>query len=262
MNLGNIFNRLEGRDLVVPLLEDAITSGEWPDSYTVTIDSAPYYGLKDVDGVGDKGGPGDGYFHPSTHSLLGERRIFLEYHPEYRKKALTEPRSVMSEMTVSVGSALHGIIQTQFEMSGHLRPENIEFEYINKEHNARGRIDFILDMPSGNTLPVELKTMNSFSFRKLEGVRDYWDAQLSMGLDNSGHDMGVLLVLEAGWPYNMREFKVRRNDELLSEIYGKFDRVLDALESDTLPAPCCSFGSSTMKECPFRETCWGKGGLS
>jgi hypothetical protein len=79
-----------------------------------------------------------------------------------------------------------------------------------------------------------------------------------MALDNSGHDMGILLVMEAGWPYTMREFRVPRNDELLSRTYEKFDRVRDALEDDNMPAPCCAPESAEMKVCPFRFFCWGK----
>ena len=594
MKLANIFERLENRSMIVPLLEDAITSGNWPDSYTVTIDSAPYYGLTDVDGKGGKGGSGDGYFHPSTHPFWGERRLFLAFHPKYKDEAVREARTLTGELTLSVGSALHGIIQAQFEMAGVLRPENVEYEYVNKEHHCRGRIDFILDMPNGTTLPVELKaldvgtpilteagwstmgeladgdkvyapdgelttvtkahpvrvgrpcyevkfrdgqsivadedhlwtvvdtnrskshsqgrervmttkeiaeagvrkehqkyrfkvavpepiqrpeadlpidpwllgmwlgdgssahaeicsgeedlpfleerlnhlgvsyrvnryegkaprvylhdmrgvfvregllgnkhipekymlasesqrrellrglldsdgscshrqvsiygvreklmrqvlqlvrslgyragfgghrakidgvdkgdvyavrfssqhgdnpfglprkrerfasatpskqdlrmnsivsvepvesrptrcitvehesslylvgegfvpthnTMNSYSFRNLEQIKDSWDAQLSMALDNSGHDMGILLVMEAGWPYTMREFRVPRNDKLLSKTYEKFDRVRDYLEDDVMPPPCCAPESAEMKGCPFRHFCW------
>lgn len=256
MNLKNIFDRLEGRDVVVPLLEDAITSGKWPDSYTVTIDSAPYYGLKDEDGEGGKGGSGDGFFHPSTHPFWGERRLFLAFHPKYKNEAVTEPRTLTGELTLSMGSAIHGIVQAQFEMAGVLRPENIEYEYVDREHNTRGRIDFILDMPGGGEKVTELKTMNSYSFRNLEEIKPSWDAQLSMALDNKGHDTGILLVMEAGWPYTMREFQVNRNDELLSRTYEKFDRVMDALEEESMPAPCCMPKSPEMKECPFRFFCF------
>lgn len=255
MNLKNIFDRLEGRDMVIPLLEDAITSGKWPDSYTVTIDSAPYYGLKDEDGEGGKGGSGDGYFHPSSTPFWGERRLFLAFHPKYQHEAVRERRSVTSEMTLSMGSAIHGVVQTQLRMAGILRPENEEYEYIIEEHNCRGRIDGILDLPSGSTV-WELKTMNSYSFRNLEEIKPEWDVQISMGMFATGHDFGVLHVVESGWPYAMREFKVPRNDELLSKTFDKYDRVMDALEEDSMPAPCCMPSSPEMRECPFRFFCF------
>lgn len=255
MNLQNIFNRLADRDVVIPLLEDAITSGEWPDTYTVTIDSSPYYGMTDVDGEGGKGGSGDGYFHPSSSPFWGERRLFLAYHPKHQHEAIQEGRSVMGEMTLSMGSALHGVIQTQLRMAGVLQPENEEYEYIIEEHNCRGRIDGILDLPSGSTV-WELKTMNSYSFKNLEVIKDSWDVQISMGMYATGHDYGILHVVESGWPYNMKEFKVPRNDELLSKTFTKFDHVQDALEEDIMPAPCCAPGSATHKGCPFRHFCF------
>lgn len=251
MSLGSLLRKLEERDLILPYFESSITGGNWPDEYTVTIDSRPYYGLADLDGQGNKGGAGDGYFHPSTHSMWSRRKLFYAFHPEYGKQAVEPKKTLQGEMTLSMGSALHGIIQAQMVQSGLLREENVEFEYVNEVHKCRGRIDFIVDHPRGDTIPVELKTVNSYSFAKLEGVRDYWDAQLSMGLDNSGHDFGILLALESGWPYRMREFHVQRNDQLLSEIYEKFDDVRDYLKADILPpGPCCTPGERA--ECPFR----------
>lgn len=256
MNLGNIFKTLESRQVVVPLFEDALTSGKWPESYTVKIDSEPYYGGSSPEGETGLGGSGDGFFHPSTHPGWGERRLFLAFHPLYKDEQIREPRTVQGEMTLSMGSALHGIVQTQLQMAGVLREENIEFEYVDRENNTRGRIDFILDLPRGETIPVELKTVNSYSFNKVTEVRDYWDTQLSMGLDNSGHDYGILLALESGWPYKMKEFRVKRNDKVLSEVYAKFHRVLDALEEDSMPEPCCIPKSATHKKCPFRHFCF------
>jgi hypothetical protein len=239
-----IFNNLSQGQLVVPWLENALLSDTWPESYNITIDSGEYYGK------------GDGYFHPSTHSLMGIRELYYRFHPDHKDKIIPEKRSLQSHMTLAMGSALHGVIQTQFQMAGMLKPENTEFEYVNAEHHVRGRIDFILDHPDGNQYPVELKTQNSFAFKKQDSIKPSWDAQLSLGLDNSGFDLGILLVMESGWPYSFKEFRVPRNDKLLSEIYAKFDYVRSCIAMNTPPKYCCVLGSKEMENCSARYECW------
>lgn len=239
-----MFNNLAQGQLVVPWLENALLSDTWPESYNIKIDSGEYYGK------------GDGYFHPSTHSLMGARELYYNFHPDHRDKIIRENRSLQSHMTLAMGSALHGVIQTQFQMAGMLTPENTEFEYVNVEHHVRGRIDFILDHPDGNQYPVELKTQNSYGFKKQDSIKPSWDAQLSLGLDNSGFDMGILLVMESGWPYSFKEFRVPRNDKLLSEIYSKFDYVRSCIEMNTPPKYCCVLGSKEMDNCAARYECW------
>ena len=240
----NLLKSLANRDLLLPYLENALLSQEWPDSYTVTIDSSPYYGH------------GDGYFHPSTHPLMGERLLYYMFHPDTRDHMVREKPSLKREMTLAMGSSLHAIVQTQFIMSGLVTPENIEVEYVNVDHHVRGRMDFIVDHPDGRTLPVEMKTMTNYKFSKQTEIKPEWDAQLSLALDTTGHDTGILLLVESGFPYSMKEFIVPRNDALLSEIYGKFDRVREAIALNRPPTPCCAPGSNTVDSCPARYSCW------
>lgn len=241
---GSLLKRLANNELILPHFENAMLADNWPDSYNITIDSSPYYGA------------GDGYFHPSTHPLMGARELYYRFHPDTRDHIVRERRSLQSHLTLSMGSALHGVIQTQMQMSGLVRPENIEVEYVNHEHHIRGRIDFIVDHPNGSTLPVEMKTINSFAFKRQETIKPSWDAQLSIALDHLGVDTGILLMVEAGWPYQMREFLVKRNDLLLEEIYTKFAAVREAVKNNVPPQYCCNYESDEMKKCPARFQCW------
>lgn len=240
----SILKRLSNKELILPYLERSIVSEKWPESYTVTIDSGAYYGH------------GDGYFHPSTHPLMGARQLYLMFHPSTRHLMVREPSTLQREMTLSMGSALHGVVQTQMEMAGLVTSDNIEVEYVNTEHHVRGRIDFIVDHPDGRTLPVEMKTRTHFKFNKQTEILPSWDAQLSLALDATGHDEGVLLMVESGWPYSMKEFLVPKNVELLETIYSKFDYVRDCIENNTPPLHCCDFDSVEMKACPARFSCW------
>lgn len=252
----NILRRLAARDKITPFFEAGVLDNNWPAKYTIEIDSSPYYGL------------GDGKFHPSTHPLLGERLLWYMFHPLYYDKLVQERRSVIGEMTLTMGSALHGIMQTQFKMMGlcecNCEPgeqhtcRDIEVEYTNEQYNVRGRLDFLVHHPDGNVYPVELKTMNSYSFAKLQPdvISLQHDIQMSLEEDCLGYSEGVLLVAEAGWPYNLKEFPHIRNDRLLSEVYQKFDRVTTAVQLDIPPKHCCAYGSAQNKSCPARFVCW------
>lgn len=245
---GSILSSLMDKELLLPYFRNALLSKQWPDSYQVQIDSSPYYGT------------GDGYFHPSTHGLIGARELYYRFHPDHQEHLIHEVRNVQSEMTLAMGSALHGIVQAQFQMAGLIKDEeDVEVEYVIAEHHVRGRVDFLVHHPDGNTYPVELKTQNSRSFELQNAIKPIWDAQLSMGLHGTGYPTGVLLVLESGYPYRMKEFRVDRNDTLLSEIFAKFDYVRECIAHNTPPEHCCPLDSTQMKACPARFQCWLSG---
>lgn len=257
----NVLRRLAARDKITPYFESGILADNWPMKYSVEIDSSPYYGH------------GDGKFHPSTHPFLGERLLWYMLHEETRDLMIPERRSLQGEMTLVMGSAIHGIMQTQFKMMGLCKCDctpggthtcgDIEVEYRNDEFNVRGRVDFNVRHPDGNRYLVELKTMNVYSFAKYNEISYEHDVQMSFEEDCLGRSEGVLLIAQSGWPYDLREFHHTRNDKILSEQYQKFDRVLTAIQLDTPPKYCCQFGSPTMTTCPARNVCWlAKEGVS
>jgi hypothetical protein len=219
----------------------------WPEKYSIEIESSPYYGR------------GDGYFHPSTHALMDERLLFFIFHPETRDKMRWPRRDLSSQLTLAMGKSLHGVVQTQFQMAGLCGPDDIEVEYINRKHHVRGRADFLVHHPNGGDYLVEMKTQNARQFYRQETLKPEWDAQLSIALDTMGYEMGILLLVEAGYPFRMKELRVPRNDELLSQVYSKFDRVRQAIDLDLLPKPCCEINSKMMQSCPARFSCWLKG---
>jgi hypothetical protein len=241
----SIFKSLADRDLLIPYFRNALLADSWPESYDVKIDSSPYYGR------------GDGYFHPSTHGLMGARQLYYHFHPDFRDKMIPEERTIQAEMTLAMGSALHGVIQTQFEQANIIRGvEDVEVEYIIDEHHVRGRIDFIVHHPNGRRYVVELKTQNSRAFAFQKTIKDIWDAQLSMALHGMDETEGILLVLESGFPYSMREYRVPRNDALLTQIFDKFAYVRECIALNSPPEYCCAPESPEMQKCPAKYSCW------
>ena len=246
-----VLGRLAQQDLVSPYFEAAVLADNWPLSYTITVDSSPYYGL-------DADGRPDGYFHPSSHPMLGERELYYRFHPDFRDKLAWEPNTVEKQMAFAVGSAIHAVVQTQMIQSGLTTPEDIEVEYVNEEHNVRGRIDWMTHHPNGTRLLVELKTRTPRKFAYQTEPEPSWVAQVNLGLDSQDCDLGILLMLEAGYPFRLTEFRIRRDPILLESIYAKFDRVRAAIAANEPPRHCCAPDSTEMKKCPARGHCWMK----
>lgn len=245
----SIIGSLARRDLILPYFESAIVSERWPEQYQVTVDSSPYYGS------------GDGYFHPSTHPMMGERQLYYLFHPDYASKLVSERPHLKREMWFAMGSALHAVLQTQMQMCGLISDPtpltgDIEREYRNEAHKVRGRIDWIVNHPNGQRIPVEFKTQNTWDFKRQREPKPEWLAQLNLGMDAVDADMGIVLTAERGGMFDMQEFHVQRDRELLDSIYTKFDRVRVAISNDEPPRYCCAPSSKEMDACPARYACW------
>ena len=246
-----VLGRLADQDLITPYFEAAVLADNWPLSYDIKVDSSPYYGL-------DADGRPDGFFHPSSHPMLGERELYYRFHPATRDKMAWEPNTVEKQLAFAVGSAIHAVVQTQMQMAKLVTPEDIEVEYVNEEHNVRGRIDWLAHHPNGTRLLVEMKTRTPRKFAYQTEPEASWVAQVNLGLDSQNCDLGILLMLEAGYPYRLTEWRIRRNRELLDNLYAKFDRVREAIARNEPPRHCCAPDSTTMKACPARFHCWLK----
>lgn len=233
--LQSILNRMAKSEIILPHFENAWRAGE---------EYRPYYGK------------GDGYFHPSTHPLMGERELYYRFHPDTRDSIEEEPFSLQREMTMAVGHTLHEILQTMLTRTGMVKPGNIEKDFINAEHHIRGRIDAIVDHPRLGPVVVEIKTRTHYKFAKTTEPLDSWEAQLSIQLDSQGLERGLILMVETGYPFRLAELAVSRNDALLSQIYSKFDGVREAIALNKPPSPCCSPTSGEATSCSARHSCW------
>lgn len=274
----NIFRGLVEQRIITPYLENAFNNDEWPDHYFVEIDSSPYYGLVDDEGVAHETGSGDGYFHPSTHATMTARRLYYSFHPEYAKLLHHEPWTFSQRMSVAIGTAMHAVVQTQLDMANllvrgepsddwtvdpgrsHIRwrwPERnpFEFEYINDIHRCRGRADGVLDHPRLGQIIFEYKTMNSPKFRQLSKEKDEWYSQVQLAMDHYGCDEALILVQEMGLPWATKEYRVRKDRAHIDAIFAKWDYVRECVKRD-MP-PICEhprFEPST-KRCAAAHLC-------
>lgn len=249
MAFERILNRLADQELILPYFELGLLSEKWPERYSIPVDSSPYYGR------------GDGYFHPSSHPLMGARELYYRFHPDTRDKIIPRRRTLLDLMTLSMGSALHAVVQTQMEMVGLLGPDDVEVDFLIKDHHVRGRIDMMVRHPTGEDLIVEMKTINEFGYKKHDAsgaLKPEWDAQLSLQEYAMGKDRGVLLMVERGGQFQMREFLHHRNDVLLEQIFAKFAHVRESIATNTPPNHCCLADSKEMEKCAARFECWMK----
>jgi len=274
-SMGGIFKRLAERQLVAPYLENAFAADTWPETYTVVVDSSPYYGLIDTEGNTHEVGAGDGYFHPSTHPLMPARELYYRFHPAHANKVMPERRTFSNHMTLAVASALHATVQQQLDMAGilksgsyewedvregvrgrYVRRNKGEWEYINELRKCRGRADGILNHPAEGEMLFEFKTMNSRSYKYQDTAQESWEIQVNLAMDHYGVDEGVILLLELGWPWDMREFRVSRRQAILEPVYEKWEYVLECIKRDT-PPPCVhALASGAAASCPVSHLCW------
>jgi hypothetical protein len=240
----SIMKRLSQRELLIPYLENSLTGDNWPDKYTIEVDSSPYTGT------------GDGWFHPSSHVLADERWLYYNLHPDFKDKLILERKTLQSALTLAMGTALHAVVQTQFKMAGLITDDGIEVFSISERHHARGSMDFRIKHPNGHKYGIEFKTQNSRSFDAEQVPKPQWVGQLNCYMDWNSLEEGIILVMESGFPYRMKEFHIVRDPDLLSRVYNKWDRVLEAIADNNPPAFCCALGSKTMESCVHRNSCW------
>lgn len=255
--LGAIFGRMlderEDRQLILPHIETSIVADNWPDKYTIEIDSEDYYGLTDIDGLGGKGGTGDGFAHPTSHTLIPIcelwRAFDLSQPPPPRRKW-----NLNTLMSMSVGTAIHGILQTQMTMSGLIaNPEkvtgDIEHEYRDTHKMVRGRIDAIVTLPEGGRryagpkAVVDIKTASSRWYDMTTRLTPSYEIQVLLGMEATDIDLGILLLVEAAYPWRMREMRVRPNPTMLQEFHDRWRYVRQCLERGELPR-CDHFGKN------------------
>ncbi len=245
---GGIFKRLADDEIVIPHLERALFSDKWPDNYTIKVDTAEHRSppLGQIR-----------WFYPSTHCLMGLRRLYYEIHPDYWPTLPKDKLPMSSIMSMTMGTAAHAIAQTQLQMAGKIVDEaDIEVKFVNEERRCRGRLDWIFTKSDGTRIPVEMKTQNARAFGMTKEIPASWECQLQVTMDGLGYNEGVLFAVEMGHPWQMREFRVRRDEAMLNLIYEKWATVLEHVRANIPPKHCCDRGSSEMDKCRAKSVCW------
>lgn len=244
----SLFKRLANQEVLTPYLEKALEDDNWPDHYNIRVDTRPHDSKF------------DDYFHPSTHCLMSPRKLQMLLDPRYRndERMVWEKWSATSVMTVSYGSAIHAIIQTQMKMAGLITDDDIEVPLVNEEIHAKGHMDVRVEHFNGKRYCVDIKTRNSRAFDADRGPLASWVAQLNCYMDWEDCDDGIVLVIESGYPFRMKEWHIKRDYSVIDPIYARWNFVRESIKAGREIEELCCTPKSLDKYCPARFLCWEK----
>lgn len=264
------FRRLAGQvqqGLVVkPLVESYLHHARFPDVFSVTFRNE------------GKDRKPDGWFHPSTHPLMGERQLY--YYLTKPEDWIPEEISYPNRMAILMGTAVHSFIQMCMLDDGILvKPTGTciacgrehgfkknqcpEHGAIDKELGRRGHGDGLLNLPRWGMGWFEFKTINDKASIKLtdhdlEWLKkrkpDYY-AQIQDYLDMTGLSKAIILFAILGFPWHLVEIEVPYDVAYATRLRAKYRRVREAEAAGMAPDPCCSPLSKEAKACSARAVC-------
>ena len=64
----------------------------------------------------------------------------------------------------------------------------------------------------------------------------YWKYQMHPYMDKMNKESAVILVIEMGWPFAMKEFRIPKEQRILDEIYNKWEYVTECIKNKTPPS--------------------------
>lgn len=245
--------------VLVPLLRLHLAEGNFPKG-------------KKIDMPGEGSRKPDGWFHPSSHPLMDERKLF--HYLKYPERWEPEPFSIESRMSVTVGTLMHGVCRVILEDIGVWQAPTGTCACCGRPHGTRrgqcdepgvcdpvlgrrGHMDGVLLLRQLGMVGYDLKTINHFSVAKMPDMdlaymrakHPYYYAQMQEYMALSGLRLMVMVFLGIGLPWHMREVHVPYDPAFVLQTEAKYRRVRAALESGVPPVACCSPGSAASKEC-------------
>lgn len=238
-------DKIMSGDMLTPILEQALLSkGEhvWPSEYAIKIYN--------------KERKWDGRFHPSSHADAPELQLFYEFNPKYAVRR--DPPTVDLIMTFQVGSAFHSLIQSMLIHMELTTEDEVEVPFVNEEHNVSGTVDVRkIYLPNGKIYPLEIKSSGFLPKEPSDKYIRQFQVYMDIGCEEPQEE-GLMLYIEKNHPHRFKEFLIRRDETILNDIYGKWNRVLEAIEFDDpsmLQFPCHEVNSKAHQECPARNIC-------
>lgn len=250
-----------------PLLHSYLYEAVWPEDFSIDFKK------------GSSRRDPDGWFHPSEHPNWPARMLW--FYLTQPDKLVPEEFAYMNTLSVTIGSAMHGFIETCLKHMGllltpdELRAEGFEVNPINGEPvskdeatGSKGHKDGVLRIhlpaaPHRKLHLFEFKTSNDRKLSKIEDLDlmafietwpDYY-AQAQEYLRMTGYDYSIVLFMAMGYPWEMREFHIPANPQYQADTAAKYLYVRQSVETGIMPPPCCSPRSKESRQCPARHVC-------
>lgn len=182
----------------------------------------------------------DPHFHPSGDCYADPLNLYLD------KIGQLKPRPISSSLrrTFDVGHMWHGYIQAMLIDMGLVAPDNVEKPLIHKlctidgkDYFGKGTADLVdVHIPGHGYWLVDIKTMNSNNFANPpEDTMKKYTAQVNMYGDWVGTDKMLILCVNKDSPHDFREFIIAKDEELLVEIYTRWQYVAECLAKGEEP---------------------------
>lgn len=227
-----LVNAASHKDILVPHLEMGLLLDEekiWPEEYVIKVHN--------------KERKWDGMFHPSSDCAPGDLELFFKFNPKTRDLLRHNRPSVDTIMTWQIGSAIHAVVQSMIINMGFTKEEECEVTYVSKERNSTGTIDIRNVWLPGESEPI-MVDIKSAAYLPPKNAQYSYQQQLQVYMDigdKEPRERGLILYVEKAHPHRMKEFVIRRDEKMLNEIYGKWSRVLEAIEFNNVEMlqGCC-----------------------
>lgn len=203
----------------------------------------------------------DGWFHPSTHPTWGERQLY--YYLAFPELLVNEPLDPLGAMATTAGNFWHSFISVIGIESGILKDVDVAVQ--DDATGARGEMDGI-----GADFGFEFKTMNELKLSRLPKQAGPEDPEVLEWLKTkcpqyygqvqeyerlSGYEEFRMVILHTGYPFDMREIMIPRDEKFIRDVKEKYLRVRQDVADQRMPEPCCGARSEMSKTCPAKETC-------
>jgi hypothetical protein len=247
-----------------PLIEQVFYDVEYPEDLTIrfrkhNLDHGP-----------------DGWFHPSTHPLWSERRLW--HYLVNPSSFIPEPMEPQNNLSVTIGEALHGFMGFMLTEHGLLlpRPQEIcrcgnekcdEWYWEDPNTGARGHSDgvgtvAIPTMPGVNLTNFEFKSRSprakvipDLDLDAFKAKYPTYFAQQQEYMRMSGYVVTVVIMMSVGYPWEVTEIHIPYDPKFALGVRDKYLRVRDAAAKVEMPPPCCNYGSPQAQACEFRAIC-------
>jgi hypothetical protein len=238
--------------VIKPLLFDYLLAGRYPGTWRVVFRQPP-----------DRAP--DGWFHPSSAPMMGERQLYLFL--TQPGKWEREPMDYVGRFSTFVGSAMGDFLRMALEDMGITIPPKgtcvacglaqprdcPEHGVIDAELGARGHVDGLLEDEV-----FELKTTAPLNLSKAPDMdqgffAERWPqyyGQVTDYMRMTGYTKVRVLMVGIGNPWEMREYLLHYDQGYGEKIAAKYRAVRRAEIAGQMPEPCCAPGSPEARSCP------------
>lgn len=215
-----IRNLSQKSNILVPFIDAYQAGGNFPNKWHIVIEN-----YKEDDGC----------FHPSSDCLTPSRELYESFVNPTKPK----PISHLLRRTFDCGTLWHGYFENILIEMGFVDPDDVERHYIKEIQSkdgtakAAGTGDLVnVNIPGHGKWLVDLKTMNKRQFETPDKyLMDKYTAQVNIYSDFFQLDNIMILGICKDSPHALKEIIIRKDEELIDLIYGKWIHVSNCIKN-------------------------------